>query len=978
MDPASAASNATASAAPLALLIGRSGGSELRLPPEALLRHAVVLGSSGSGKTVACKAIVEECVRAGIPVIAVDPQGDIASLAEVAGEADVVARGTPAEVRAEFAARAEVVVWTPGSALGVPVSVHPLAATAAAGAPGASGVPPLAEEEALREAAFASEALADAAGFDLRSEEGRTVAAIFGLAIRHAQEEGRPLDGIDALVRLLDAMPKDLADRVASVADERLIGEAVRRARLLAMGPQSLLFSGGVPLDIAGLLGRAPPGDPRATAPGKTRLSVVYVNTLGTERERQFFVGQLAQAVYRFMLRNPAPPGRLQALFYVDEIAPYLPPVRRPICKGPLELLFRQGRKYGIGMLAATQSPGDIDYKALAQVSTWLLGRLLARQEQKKVESVLRSVAPDVAEQVAAALPGHAPGRFTLVAPDRFHAPVELELRWLVTRHRTLDERGIAGATDPALRRRLEEAAGIAEDVAQAPRATSARGGEEEPEERALAGPAVGRAEVAVLSVTASGEGAVNPCEVVVARGSGRITALGSQSRVSKESIRVAWEAAAQLQAELDLPRSFVRRYDVTVLDTRLAVKKDGPSAGLAYFAGIVAALRGTPPRPDVAVTGEITILGKVLAVSAIEEKVRAAVDAGFATVVIPAENAGDAATLSADLRNAIEIVPVATVREALSVVFAAPRRSRPEPSRNGRAGGAGTKTEQKGEGAEPAPRAPIEDRVLDLLSREPRALGYAEIAGRLGASESSVAEAVRALYRARAIERAQRGRTLAYYHPAHRLRPEYGLFGPVDAAKLCVLEPEARRRVQRELATALLFFEREEIASLRLRWLPLYRVRFHATAKEGWLFRREVERRDNLYFHGVTGDLLTYAKGRGIDFAAEIPESPLDVADLDDVAFLQSQLPGELELDDAEMRALLDPAAIVSAATRKFPLTVLETDLIFIPVWRALIRDKKNRSERDFALDGIEGRPIAHFRAAPPKKSPPGRSEPR
>ena len=73
------------------------------------------------------------------------------------------------------------------------------------------------------------------------------------------------------------------------------------------------------------------------------------------------------------MLRNPSP--ELQALFYIDEVAPFIPPVEKPSCKEDLELLFKQARKFGIGCLIATQNPGDVDYKALSQFGTWVIGR---------------------------------------------------------------------------------------------------------------------------------------------------------------------------------------------------------------------------------------------------------------------------------------------------------------------------------------------------------------------------------------------------------------------------------------------------------------------------------------------------------------------------------------------------------------------------------------------------------------------------
>ncbi len=294
---------------------------------------------------------------------------------------------------------------------------------------------------------------------------------------------------------------------------------------------------------------------------------------------------------------------------------------------------------------------------------------MIMRQDIKKVESQLKSLTPEATEEITRKLPALNTGQSILISPDVFRTPIDLQTRWLVTRHKTLDEAGIAAATDPALRQRIEQAV---------PARTSDPGEATPSAEEAPAGVASGKAEVAVLAVTGDGAGTVGNCEIAVrGGGTGRITALGGQTKVSKESIKVAWEAASQLQVELDLPRNCAKRYDVTVLDTRLAVKKDGPSAGLAYLTGIVAAFRGTAPRPDVAMTGEITILGKVLAVGGIEEKVRAAYDAGYATVIVPAENKGDIALLPADLRQAVEIVPVASVQEALPVIFAPPRRAR-------------------------------------------------------------------------------------------------------------------------------------------------------------------------------------------------------------------------------------------------------------------------------------------------------------
>lgn len=928
------------------LLLGRSStGEDVKLPLNALLRHAVCLGSAGSGKTVTCKVLCEEFIRQGIPVIAVDPQGDIASLGLIADEAEVVARGTPAEVRSSYDAAREIVVWTPGSTLGVPLSVNPLAGTRIK----ADGI---SDEDVLRERGFAADALADLASFDLRSAEGRAVSTLFGLVMEHVEHGGQTLDGIGALVRLLEAMPDELHNRVSSVVDEKLIGEVVRRARMLNMGAQSLVLTGGIPLDVDVLLGHGT--GPTAAANGKTRLSVVYLNTLGSEREKQFFVGQLAQAVYRWMLKHPSPTP--QALFYIDEVAPYLPPVRKPVCKDALSLLFRQARKYGVCCLAATQSAGDIDYKALGQASTWSMGRMVMRQDVKKVESQLKSLTPEAADEIVRKLPALNTGQSVLFSPDVFKTPIELQTRCLVTRHKTLDEAGIAAATDPELRKRLEQAV---------PAPASGKD-DETVAEAAPAGVAVGKAEVAVLAVAADGTGAVGNCEIAVrGSGTGRITALGGQTKVSKESIKVAWEAASQLQVELDLPRNCARRYDVTVLDTRIAVKKDGPSAGLAYLTGIIAAFRGTAPRPDVAMTGEITILGKVLAVGGIEEKVRAAYDAGYATVIVPAENKGDVAVLPADLRQAIEIVPVASVQEALPVIFAAPRRARPQPPQKVPTAIPTAILISPGDGATPAPasvareQAPSLDlRVRDFFQQTPGAFTFNEVAEKLGAAQATVSRIGKQLAESGVLQSVKRGRSTAYFHAAHRLRPEYGLYGPVEAVELAVREPEARQSAARHLASSYVIFAREEIVSGRLAYLPLYKVRFSEKVQEGWFFKHDVEKRDNLYFSGVTGELFSYTGG-AFAFTADVPGNAVDVVDLDNLAKFEMRAPGELALDDAEMQALLEPSAVEASAHQKFKLEVLGISLVFFPIWRFLVRDKQSTAERDLCIDGLKGQPL-------------------
>ncbi|HEY5951340.1 MAG TPA: helicase HerA-like domain-containing protein, partial [Kofleriaceae bacterium] len=428
-------------------------GTPLQLPARALLRHAIALGSSGSGKTVFCKVVVEEAVRHGIPVIAIDPQGDLASLAlGPPPDAELAAQGGDVGIARELRDKADVVVFTPASNKGVPLCADPVNADI-------RRLPPDERAHAISRTASRIAALL---GYDLDSDEGGGVLAVLDRCIAELIDSGRPADNLAAVIEHLTRLDDDI-DRYARYLDPKRIRAAIRRAARLDVGARRLLFHDGMPIDIEVLLGRRGVG---ATPPGKTRVSVIYLNTLHAQEDKEFIVAAIADRLYSWMLQNPSP--TLQALFYVDEVAPFIPPVRKPSCKEDLELLFRQARKYGVGCLIATQNPGDVDYKALSQFGTWAIGRLATRQDLKKVEPALRSVAGTSTDAVIDALPALKPGNLVVVSPDHFDAPRALATRRLVTRHETLDETIIerlarnrwherfaplfaARATDPAL-----------------------------------------------------------------------------------------------------------------------------------------------------------------------------------------------------------------------------------------------------------------------------------------------------------------------------------------------------------------------------------------------------------------------------------------------------------------------------------------------------------------------------------------------
>lgn len=175
--------------------------------------------------------------------------------------------------------------------------------------------------------------------------------------------------------------------------------------------------------------------------------------------------------------------------------------------------------------------------------------------------------------------------------------------------------------------------------------------------------PAVG--EVNGLAVSGD-HGCIIHFEMQASRGGGRIVPLGSIQKVMRESIEAAAQYVRARHEELEISAEWRRNYDVAVLATYMGIPKEGPSAGITVVTGIVSALKNIPVRNDVAMTGEITIMGKVLPVGGIQQKVRAAFDAGLREVILPADNLKEAQGLPAYILDEIKLTSVSDIRQVL------------------------------------------------------------------------------------------------------------------------------------------------------------------------------------------------------------------------------------------------------------------------------------------------------------------------
>jgi len=174
-----------------------------------------------------------------------------------------------------------------------------------------------------------------------------------------------------------------------------------------------------------------------------------------------------------------------------------------------------------------------------------------------------------------------------------------------------------------------------------------------------------------VIGLAVAGDhGCILHFEMQATKGKGRIVPLGSIQKVMRESIETAAQYIRAKHEDLGISAEWRQNYDVAVLATFMGVPKEGPSAGITIVTGIVSALKKLPVRNDIAMTGEITIMGKILPVGGIHQKVRAAFDAGVKEILLPTENIKEAQLLPSYIVDQLKLTPVDTVEDVLKVTF--------------------------------------------------------------------------------------------------------------------------------------------------------------------------------------------------------------------------------------------------------------------------------------------------------------------
>ena len=180
---------------------------------------------------------------------------------------------------------------------------------------------------------------------------------------------------------------------------------------------------------------------------------------------------------------------------------------------------------------------------------------------------------------------------------------------------------------------------------------------------------AAGQPQVGVVNGLAwtSVGGEILAVEVNVVEGTGKVELTGNLGDVMKESARAALSFIRSRASQLGLPGTFYKDKDIHVHFPEGAVPKDGPSAGIAITTAMVSALTGTPVRGDVAMTGEITLRGRVLAIGGLKEKTMAALRNGMSTVILPEDNVKDLEEIDPLVRESLKFIPVSQADQVLA-----------------------------------------------------------------------------------------------------------------------------------------------------------------------------------------------------------------------------------------------------------------------------------------------------------------------
>jgi energy-coupling factor transporter ATP-binding protein EcfA2 len=381
------------------ILAGRAlrSSKSITLNKNVLKRHTAVLGGSGSGKTTLALCIIEQLLLRGTPAVLIDRKGDLCSYANP--EVWRALEGEFSERRGErekLADSIDVAVYTPGRASGRPISITLLP----------NGINELPEQEQQLLANLSAAALGDMLHLKNsathQKQSGTLSVALRILGGRFSKEVT-----LADLIYLLEEEDPELSDLTQRMDPSgRIRRDLVAQLDSLRHRNSALFEAGGEPLRMEALLGSGRYG----RRDGRTRLSIIYTGFLGDNENILFWVSQFLSEALRFCQRNPN--DELQAVVMFDEADLYIPANSKPATAEPLQSLLKRARSAGLGIMLATQSPGDLDYKSRDQITSWFIGRVREDTALRKLRAAFQS---ESGLDPAVVLPGQTVGEFHLV-----------------------------------------------------------------------------------------------------------------------------------------------------------------------------------------------------------------------------------------------------------------------------------------------------------------------------------------------------------------------------------------------------------------------------------------------------------------------------------------------------------------------------------------------------------------------------------
>jgi GTPase SAR1 family protein len=368
----------------------------ISLNMDVLKRHAAVLGGSGSGKTTLALSIIEQLLLRGIPAVLLDRKGDLCSYAN-----PDVWRGTDGGIsdrsgeREKLADAIDVAVYTPGRASGRPISITLLP----------NGIRELPEHEQQLLANLSAAALGEMLHLK-NSATHQKQSGTLSVALKILGSRSNKEVTLGDLIHLLEDEDPELTDLTQRMDPSgKIRRDLVAQLDSLRHRNAVMFEGGGESLRMDALLGLG-----QFAREGRTRLSIIYTGFLGDNENILFWVAQFLSEALRFCQRNPN--DQLQAVVMFDEADLYIPANAKPATAEPLQSLLKRARSAGLGLMLATQSPGDLDYKSRDQITSWFIGRVREDTALRKLKAAFQS---ESGLDPAAVLPGQTVGEFHLV-----------------------------------------------------------------------------------------------------------------------------------------------------------------------------------------------------------------------------------------------------------------------------------------------------------------------------------------------------------------------------------------------------------------------------------------------------------------------------------------------------------------------------------------------------------------------------------